>query len=215
MANLLTLRTAGSASILKLDARFFDASVVPLLHRRGFTATASASSPADLHVDVDDLALERLLLGKSLAPASGSISATAAVWEQLLTAASARDQDHGGGARDVGGTAPDAPSTPSKEWIRQPSGKRTKGRTRSKTLKQPTPTKAPSSSSRPVTDPAAFALQNLGRLAELVVQRLRADQTPPGAMVALQAIVVVVEGVAVGRLVAPSPGTTQTTGEGP
>ncbi|MDP2341328.1 MAG: hypothetical protein Q8O67_10235 [Deltaproteobacteria bacterium] len=193
MANLLTLRTApGSASLLKLDGAFFAASVVPLLQKRGFTTAA------DLHVDVDDKELEGLLLGKTAVPLSGSIRASAQVWEELSRAANARDQSRQGSSRDVGG-ATGLGSTASKEWIRQSSGKRIKGRTKSKSLKIAAPSS--SSSSQPLTDPAAFALANLGRLAALVVERLRALGATAAAAVALESGTLVVDGTAIGPLV--------------
>ena len=197
MANLLTLRTApGSASLLKLNGAFLRASVMPLLRKRGFTAE-------DLAVDVDDKELEGLLLGKTAVPASGSIRASTSTWEQLVHAANARDQGTSRGSRDVGG-AVSLGSTSSREWLRRASGKRIKGRAKTKTLKIAAPTSSSSSSSSSLTDPAAFALANLGRLAGLVVERVRTAGSMSAKLVALEANVVVVDGRVLGPLL-PAP----------
>lgn len=162
MANLLTLRTQPGASILKLDAAFFRESVRPLLDKRGFVG--------DLFVDVDAAGLERLFTGKQVVPAAGRLSATAGAWRSLLFAATAREQASGKGARDIGGQT--ALAGQSKDWVRQKNGRRVKSRPNTRSLKiaAPATATAPSSS---VTDPAAFAVQNLARLAALVVDAVK------------------------------------------
>lgn len=185
MANFLTLRTQPGASILKLDAAFFAASVRPLLEKRGFAG--------DLVVDVDAAGLERLFSGKQVVPSSGTLSATAKTWRSLLLAATAREQATARGARDIGGQT--ALAGPSKDYVRQKNGRRVKARPNTRSLKiAAAPTTASSSSSSSVTDPAAFAVQNLARLAALVVDAVK--DAAEDAVVDVAAGVVVVGGKA-------------------
>lgn len=185
MANFLTLRTQPGASILKLDAAFFAGSVRPLLEKRGF------AKDAEFVVDVDAAGLERLFTGKQVVPATGTLTASAKTWRALLLAASAREQESKAGARDIGGQTALAGQT--KDWVRRPGGRRVKARPNTRSLKiaaAPTTQTAPTST---VTDPAAFALQNLARLAALVVDAVKGANDEAGVVV--EGGVVVVDGV--------------------
>lgn len=192
MANFLTLRTGAGASIFKLDRAFFTTSVLPLLVKRGFPAEAT------LTLTMDDPSFEKWLGGKVVVPA-GELQATAKTWTQLHLAATARDLvGRAGGSRDLSGPAEG--QKVQRDWIREKSGRRVKARPNTRTLKQPTapPAAATSAPSSTVTDPATFAVQNLARLAALVVAAVKG--APDEASVVVKDGNLVVAGVVRGRL---------------
>lgn len=190
MANLLSLRTAKADVIVRFDAAFFDGHVVPLLARRGFAFTASATTPADLTLAGDTAALDRLLGGRAaslpLSPATPSPSsglrmqATARVWRALVVVDDGRGRP-AARSRDVGGAGGAGGWDPARgrlsDSVRGPGGRRVKARPRRRTTTTiagappPPPSTAPA---RPAaSDPAAFALGHLMRLADHVVEAVR------------------------------------------
>lgn len=186
MANLLSLRTAKADVLVRFDAAFFDGHVVPLLASRGFAFTASATTPADLTLAGDAAALDRLLGGRAaslpLSPATPSPSsglrmqATARVWRALVVVDDGRGRP-AARSRDVGGAGGWDPARGRlSDSVRGPGGRRVKARPRRRTTTiaaapPPPPSTAPA---RPAaSDPAAFALVHLMRLADHVVEAVR------------------------------------------
>ena len=196
MANLLSLRTAPGASILKLDAAFFREKVLPLLHKRGLDTAVVVD--VSLKKDDAERAFAALLGGKATALSSGSLSTSASSWRALSIAASARDAVVRGSSKDVGGDAI-APKKKTADYVRQKSGKRVKARPKTKETPPTMPTAPPPSTtqaSSSVTDPAAFAAQNLARLAALVCDAIKG--APDGAIVSVKDGVLFVDGAARG-----------------
>lgn len=198
MANVLSLRTgAAGASILKLDAAFFREKVIPLLQKRGLDAAVVVD--VALANDDAERAFAALLGGKATSLSAGSLSTSSSSWRALSIAASARDAVARGGAKDVGGDAI-APKKKTADYVRQKSGKRVKARP--KTQEAPTMPTAPppptTQASSSVTDPAAFAAQNLARLAALVCDAIKG--APEGAIVTVKDGALFVDGAARGPL---------------
>jgi hypothetical protein len=197
--NLLTLRAGPDAALVRFDAAFFDGFVVPLLRRRGFAPTVSARAAGDLCVAVDDVALDRFLAGRDPVPA-GRLEATARVWRALLVVDDGRPRP-AARSRDIAfASAAGETAAPVADSVRAPDGRRVKARARRRSPHPPAP---PSSSptapaSWLASDPAAFALAQLLRLAERVVAVLGAEGD--NAAVALVDGIVVVDGVVRGPL---------------
>gem|GEM_PF-7007830 len=214
MPNLLSLRTGAGATLVRFDAAFFDATVAPLLARRGFASTASARFSADLRLSLDDVALDRFLAGRDVVPA-GRIEACAHVWRALILVDDGRARLPTR-SRDVGGDLPLAAPTPATDAVRAPDGRRVKARPRRRTPRVPSapspaaPSPAAPSPPSSASDPAAFALGQLQRLAERVVELVRADAD--AAVVAVVDGAVMVDGVGRATLRAHPPGADRRDG---
>jgi hypothetical protein len=174
VANLLSLRASGPDVFVRFDAPFFDGAVVSLLARRGFVFSASASGPADLRIDGDHAAIERFLGGRASVPAC-RITAAARVWRALVVVDDGRRRAAAGRSRDVGGQAGWADTGPTKtDSARAPDGRRIKARPRKPSAHLAEPPPPTTSMAAPAaSDPAAFALAHLLRLAERVAYAVR------------------------------------------
>ena len=182
MANLLSLRAAKADVLVRFDAAFFDGSIAPLLAKRGFAFSASASGPADLRIDGDAAAVDRFLGGRAAVPAC-RLAAAARVWRALVVIDDGRGRP-AGRSRDVGGQGGyGAAAAPTSDSVRGPGGRRIKARPRRRSARvpdAPPPSAAPSTPA--ASDPAAFALGHLMRLAERVVEAVR-DESDAAAVV--------------------------------
>lgn len=174
MANLLSLRAAKADVLVRFDAAFFDGPIASLLAKRGFAHSASATGPADLRIDGDGAAIERFLGGRAAAPACRLVAA-ARVWRALVVVDDGRGRPTGR-SRDVGAQGGwSAAMLPATDSVRGPGGRRIKARPRRRTARLPDapPPPTTAASTPAASDPAAFALGHLLRLAERVVDAVR------------------------------------------